>query len=162
MAAGNRTLSLVEVNEDQTRCAGFPSDLLNLYGEAMDRALGIERASLSAMVEMNACARDTCERLAGGLLDAVVGAISSCLQAQLSWFTLLAPRVDAGSKAQMSAAAPAGADHSMDVVLGEGGGGLWSGVAESIADAGGPVLARPAEEEAPERGMDLAIGETAA
>ena len=67
MAADRCTLSLV--NQHHTSGGGFASGLLELYGEAMDQALGIEKSSLTAMAELNSCAADTCERLAGDFED---------------------------------------------------------------------------------------------
>jgi hypothetical protein len=154
--AGNRALSLVEVNPSPTPNAGFPSDLLDLYGEAMDQALGIEKASLSAMVEMNSCALDTCERLAGDLFGVMAGVFASCVQAQLSWLMLLVPRVYE-STASPTVAAPAGAlDHSMDIVIGAGSGDSLPRTALSMAEGGSFAG------QAPERSMDLAIGDVAA
>jgi hypothetical protein len=173
MAAGTRALSLMETNAIQTPNAGFPSDLLDLYGEAMDRALGVEKVSLSAIVEMNSCALDTCERLTGDFVGMVAGAFATCMQVQLAWFTLMVPRLYEG-KTSLAVAAPAGSvaaggeartqwsagslDDHMDVAIGAGSGDLLPGMALNIGRPGG--RARTAEPL--ESGMDLAIGETAA
>jgi hypothetical protein len=174
MAADNLILSPVEVNRRQTTNGGFASDLLDLYGEAMDQALGIEKTSLAAMVELNSCALDTCEHLAGDLFETVYSVFASCVQAQLSWLSFLTD----GSKALVAVAVPVGMfaaagegsaqasagllDHtSMDVAMGEGSGDPLPGTVPSIAEAGAPGgQAQPAE--TPERGMAVAIGETAA
>ncbi len=172
MATGNRTLSLVEVTPRQAPSGGFASDLLDLYGEAMDKALGVERTSISAMVELNSCAVDTCERLASDYVETIRGWFAACMQAQLNWFNL----VSEGSKALMAVAVPVGVlayagngsaqasagvlDHgSMDIVLGEDSGVPLAGTARSI-DAGSGGQAEPAD--SPERSMDVVIGETAA
>ena len=164
MAAGDCALSLVEVNPKETSNAGFPSDFLDLCSEAMDQALGIEKASLSAMVEINSCALDTCEHLAGDLWGAAVRVFASCVQAQLSWLTLMLPSVCEESKALRNVAAAAGMpsiDQGMDVVIGAGSGDSWADMTLSISPAGRTAgQARPVE--APELCMDLEIGETAA
>jgi hypothetical protein len=157
MASGDFALSLVEVNPNKTSNGGFPSGLLDFCSEAMDQALGIEKASLSAMAEINSCALDSCEHLAGDLLGAAVRVFASCVQAQLSWFTLMLPYVCEENKALPCVAAAAGApsiDQGMDVVIGAGGGDSWADVALRIAPAG--------RAEAPELCMDLVIGEAAA
>lgn len=174
MAAGNRTLSLVEVPQHPTMGGGFASNWIDLYGEAMDEALGVEKTSLSAMVEFNSHAVDTCERLAGDFAGTVCDALAACMKAQLSWFNLMSE----ASKALMAVAVPMGAfgfakdapasagvlDHgSMDLVLGEECGSPLPGTEVSLVEAGGsggPVQAGVAE--TPERGMDLVIGGTAA
>jgi hypothetical protein len=153
---------------------GFASDWLDLYGEAMDQALGIEKTSLAAMAELNSCAVDTCEHLAGDLFETVCSVFASCVQAQLSWFSLLTD----GSKALVAVAVPVGVlaaagessaqasagllhPNSMDVAMGEGSGDPLPGTVPSIAEAGAPGgQAQPAE--TPESGMDVVIGETAA
>lgn len=176
MAAGNRTLSLVEVSPRQAPSGGFASDLLGLYGDAMDKALGIEKTSVSAMVELNSCAVDTCERLGGDFVETVCGWFASCMQAQLSWFNL----VSEGSRILMTVAVPVGVlayaedasapasagdlDHgSIDIVLGEESRDPLPGKEMSIVEAAGPGgQPQTAETEAPERGMDVVIGGTAA
>jgi hypothetical protein len=162
MAAGDCALSLVEVNPNRTPNAGFPSDLLDLCSEAMDQALGIEKASLSAMVEINSCALDTCEHLAGDLFGAAVRVFASCVHAQLSWLTLMLPYGCAESKVLLNVAAPAGVpsiDQGMDVVIGAGGGDSWADMALSSA---GRTAGQAQPAEALELCMDLVIGETAA
>lgn len=174
VATGNRTLSLVEVPPRQAPSGGFASGLLDLYGEAMDKALGVERTSISAMAELNSCAVDTCERLTGDFMETIGGWFAACMQAQLNWFNL----VSEGSKALMAVAVPVGVlayagngsaqasagvlDHGgMDIVLGEDSGARLAGMARGIVEDAGPGgQAEPAD--SPERGMDVVIGETAA
>lgn len=173
MAADSCTLSLV--NQRHTSSGGFASDLLELYGEAMDQALGIEKSSLTAIAEINSCAADTCERLTGDLFETVCGVFASCMQAQLSWLTLMSE----GTTALWAVAVPVGVlaaaressvqassvgllDHnSVDVAMGEGRRNPKRAKALKIVEAGGTGgHAQPAE--MPERHMDVAIGETAA
>lgn len=174
MAADRCTLSLVEVNQRHTFSGGFASGLLELYGEAMDQALGIEKSSLTAMAELNSCAADTCERLTGDLFETVYGVFASCMQAQLSWLTLMSEGTTAlwavavpvgvlAAARESSAQASAGLlDHnSMDVAMGEGSGNPKRAKARKNVKTGGTGgHAQPAE--MPERRMDVAIGETAA
>lgn len=176
MATGNRTLSLVEVPQHPTMGGGFASSWIDLYGEAMDEALGVEKTSLSAMVEFNAHAVDACELLAGDFAGTVCNALATCMKAQLSWFNLMSE----ASRVLMAVAVPVGAfafakdgstpasaevlDHgSMDLVLGEECGSPLPDTEVSLVEAGGsggPVQADVAE--TPQQGMDLVIGGTAA
>lgn len=174
MAADSPTLSLVEVHQRHTSGGGFASDLLELYGEAMDRALGIEKSSLTAMAELNSCAADTCERLTGNLFETVCGVFASCMQAQLSWLTLMSE----GTAVLLAVAVPVGVfaaagessvqawagllDHnSMDVAMGESSGAPVPAMALSLVETGG-AGGHAQSAETPERGMDVVIGETAA
>jgi hypothetical protein len=174
MAAGERTLSLVEVPQHPTPSGGFAAEWIDLYGDAMDQALGIEKTSFSALAELNSCAVDACDRLAGDFAETVCNVLAVCLKAQLSWFNrmseagmvLMAIPVPAGVLAFVKDASTrvsaGGLDHgSMDLVLGEESGCASPGTGLSRAAAGGSGgPASPAE--TPERGMDMVIGETAA
>jgi len=176
MTAGHRTLSLVEAPQHPATSGGFASDWIDLYGDAMDDALGIEKTSLCAMAELNSCAVDACERLAGDFTETVCSVLAACMNAQLTWFNLMS----AASKALMSvplpvavfalasgASTPASAgalEHdSMDLALGDENASPLPGMERSLAlpgGSGGPVQANVAE--APELRMDAVIGGTAA
>jgi len=45
-------------NNGQTSNAGFPIGFQDLCSHAMDRALGVEEASLSAVIDLNSCLFD--------------------------------------------------------------------------------------------------------
>jgi hypothetical protein len=121
---------------DTTPNAEFP-DFLDFYGVAMDRALGIETASLSAIVQLNASALNIYSQFAPAVCDLVGTAASAfavCMESQLSWLTLMLPRPYQGSEDALPAIAPSSAvagrssgqartteeiERSIDVVLGD-------------------------------------------
>ena len=102
MNAGTKTarsapLSFAAADEGQTQNAGFPVDFQDLCSRAMDRALGIEKASLSTVVSLNSSVLDIYETslwftpVFSNLLDMVSQAVACSMKLQMNWLTLLAP-----------------------------------------------------------------------
>lgn len=178
-ATEDSALFLVATKPAQTQDSELSPDLLNLYGDAMDRALGIEKASLSAIVQLNSCALDLYGHLVDDLIGMAVNACAFYAEAQMSWLTLMMPAMYKSSAASLPVAASAGRtasggdDHthplkgeelerSVDVAI-----GARSEVARSeVLPAAAPPSGRVASEasgqvrpgEAVERGMDVVIG----
>lgn len=145
-------LSLLTAEHGQTRPhqtpdAGFTAEFQELCSLAMDRALGFEKASLDAVVQMQSCAIDVLESASwasplvspalGDLIDLAVQAITLCLELQLNWLAVMTPveiektetslrvvlpaRKPVGSVRTLSHSTGDGLDHSvsMDIAIGE-------------------------------------------
>jgi hypothetical protein len=101
----------------------------DLCSLGMDRAIGIEKASLASGVRLNACVLDIYKKASwfapvGKLFKAAAQAIASCIEMQQNWLTLLAPHALShvstvasrfGSQAQPT---PDELAYSMDIAIG--------------------------------------------
>jgi hypothetical protein len=122
----NAPLSLLTAEQGQTEQrktpqAGFTADFQEMYSLAMDRAVGIEKASLDAVVQMQSCMIDAFQNAPWGssgvsamvpfdasfnpssdassdllpalahLFDLAAQAITSYLELQLGWLAMIAP-----------------------------------------------------------------------
>jgi hypothetical protein len=175
--ARKTALSLVPASESQTPNAEFLDDFRDLCSSAMDRAIGIEKASLAAAVDLNSSVIDIYKNafwfapVFGEILDTAAKSFESCMKLQMNWLTLMVPHAE-GSASSLSAAAPSSTvassfgnqaqstaeelAHSMDIAIGEGGSTQINAV---TSISGGQ--AQPAAE-APERTMEIAMTARAA
>jgi hypothetical protein len=139
--ASYAALSLVPKKEGQTVNVGFPDDFQDLCSRAMDRAIGIEKASLTTDVGLNSSVIDIyknafwfapvfCE-----LLDTATKSFAFCTELQMSWLTLMMPHASGASEALLPVAAPSSTvasssesqaqptaevlESSMDIAIGE-------------------------------------------
>jgi hypothetical protein len=89
----------------------------------MDQALGVEQASLDAVVCATSCAIDVYKNafclnpVVRELFSATAQALASCLEMQRNWLTMLAPYA-ASYPANTSQPASKELEHSMDLALG--------------------------------------------
>jgi hypothetical protein len=99
----------------------------DLFARGMDQALGIEKASLDTVVCLSSCAIDIYKNafcLAPAvreLFDATGKAFAACLEMQMSWMTIMAPRVAGHSASSSGSQYQASAEmleQSMDVAIG--------------------------------------------
>jgi hypothetical protein len=140
----NAPLFLMAAEQGQTPDAGFAADFQELYSLAMDRAVGIEKASLAAAVGLHSVLIDLYKNAfgfapeLGNLFDQAARAVASCLELQLSLLAIMAPHAIVGSEAPLQIAAPG----------------------RSVARYARSQAHPPAEEL--ERSMDIAIGARAA
>jgi len=93
----------VAANQGETPIAGFPGDLQDLLTVGVGEVLEIERASLASFLSLNSCAIDVYKsafcfpQFVAPLLETMTKSLQSCLELQMNWLDLLAPR--AGSSA---------------------------------------------------------------
>jgi hypothetical protein len=178
MNAGTQTargapLSFAAAEEGKTQNAGFPVDFQDLCSRAMNRALGIEKASLSTVVSLNSSVLDIYETslwfapVFSNLLDLVSQAVACSMELQMNWLTLLAPyalshvatpdsRVASTSGCQAQPAADELA-HSMDIAIGE----RFTVPGSTVTSRSGG-RAQPPTADALAYSMDTAIGARAA
>jgi hypothetical protein len=114
--------------KDQTPDAEFKVDFQDLFVLAMDQAIGIEKASLAAVVCLNSGAIDSSMNALrfspafGNLFNTAAQAFASCMELQLSLMSLMASHVSdtlesiSGMQAQLTAEV---LERSMDIALGE-------------------------------------------
>ncbi len=125
------------INDGQTSHAGFPSSFQDLCSRAMDRALGVEEVSLSAVVGLNSCLLDIYKNsfslmpAFSDLLDTTAKNFSFYMDLQMSWLGLILPYAKIGSDAlshfaeQTVASSPgtsarsAGLERSADIAIGQ-------------------------------------------
>jgi hypothetical protein len=173
--ASNVPLFLVAGEPGQTPDAACIANFQELYSLGMDRALGMEKASLDAVVRLHSCLIDLYQNAfcfapeLGNLIETAVQSVAFCMEVQLSWLALLAPHAsshgsttasNSGNRTTPTAEELA---HSMDIAIGE-----WytapGGTVASISDR----QARPAADvrennmDILEIHMDIAIGAHAA
>jgi hypothetical protein len=102
----------------------------------MDQALGIEKASLATVVNLNATALDMYSNSLfapafGELLDTAAKAFAFYMNFQMTWLSLMFPQAKVGTEALAHFAEPAVAsspaeptaeevEHGVDVALGRG------------------------------------------
>lgn len=130
------------IHNGQSSTAGFPMDFQDLCSHAMDQALGVEQASLSAAVEINEYLFDIYQKsfwitpAFADLLDAAAKTFAFYTNLQMSWFALMVPQAKLASEALSRFAEPggammgglrgsahskaAGAESSEDIALGHG------------------------------------------
>ncbi|MGC2211392.1 MAG: hypothetical protein WA532_14900 [Candidatus Korobacteraceae bacterium] len=114
--------------KDQTPDAEFMVDFQDLFVLAMDQAIGIETASLAAVVRLNSCATDSSMYAVwfapafGSLFNTAAQAFASCMELQLRLMSLMASHVSdtvetlTGLQVQVTAEV---LERSMDIAIGE-------------------------------------------
>jgi hypothetical protein len=114
--------------KEQTPDADFMVDFQDLFVLAMDQAIGIEKASLAAVVCLNSDAIDSSMNALryspafGNLFSSAAQAFASCMELQLSLMSLMGSHVSdtlesiSGMQAQLTEEVLA---YSMDIALGE-------------------------------------------
>jgi hypothetical protein len=135
LAEGSFSPFLETVDPSRIPNTGFTADFLDSYASAIDQALGIEKASLSAIVGLNSSALDICQdvlRRASAPWDlwgTAINAFAFYMESQLNWLTLMSPRVYGET---LATPAPSGVvasssdgpaellECSMDVVIAKG------------------------------------------
>lgn len=150
--APRRSLS---AEQDQSPYTAFTHELQELCSLAMDQALGMEKASLDAVLQMQSCVIDACDLsnydasgyeaascftpALGNLFGLMAQTITSFMELQLAWLTLMTPYATPKSETVLHLVAPARKAVSSTV----------------------PTPAQPPAH-ALERSMDIAIGAHAA
>jgi hypothetical protein len=160
-------------NEGKTSNAVVPVDFQNLCSLAMDRAIGIEKASLTTMVCFSSCVLAIYKSAfwfvpeLGKLFDTASESLAFCTELQLDLLDQLAPVALSGvstvatsfggSQAQPTAEVLA---HSMDIAIGE----RFTAPRSTVTSISGGQ-ARPQRKvkaQVLEHSMDIAIGARAA
>jgi hypothetical protein len=99
-------------NDDRNSNAGFPADFQELCGQAMDQALGVEKVSLSTLVDLNSTLFDIYKNsfwlapVFSDFLDAAAKAFTLCIDLQMSCLAVALPHAKLGSEALSQLAAP--------------------------------------------------------
>lgn len=95
---------LEATSNGQSSIAGLPTGFQDLCSYAMDRALGVEEASLSAAVNLNSCLFDIyinsfgLTPALGTLFDAVAKTFAFYTDLQMTWLVLLVPQAKVGAE----------------------------------------------------------------
>jgi hypothetical protein len=153
----NRTMP-----EDNAAFSANTVDVQDLCSLGMDRALGIEKASLGKATRYKKASRFA-PRL-GKLFNAATQAIASCVKLQLNWMTLRVPRASAhvgtaasssGSQAKPTAEV---LERSMDIAIGPQHVAAPRSTAASSSGRKAQPQLRPTPDELA-YSMDIAIGE---
>jgi hypothetical protein len=91
----NRTQLHIAAERYHNPYADYTADFQDLFSHAMDRALGIQKASLAAvvkmqsdMIEMQKQAYNSQPAL-GNLFDTASQAFATCLEIQLTWLKMM-------------------------------------------------------------------------
>jgi hypothetical protein len=152
----------VPLMNDQTPGTGFTADFQELYSHGMDRALGIEKASLAAVVSLNSCAIDIYRNAfwfvssLGGLFEMAAQGFASCMELQLSLLTLMGSNVSStvasfhGMQVRLTAEV---LESSMDIAMGAR---HVAAPSSTVASSSGRKAQTTAEVSA--SSMDIAIG----
>jgi hypothetical protein len=135
MPRSKDALFLQAKSNGQTSKASLPIDFQDLCSRAMDRALGIEEASLSAVVDLNSCLFDIYKNsfsptpAFGDLLETAARTFAFYTGLQMTWLGLILPYAKFGSEALSHFAEPgifaahsavAGLERSVDAAMGRG------------------------------------------
>jgi hypothetical protein len=96
--------SSLAARQDQSPYTAFTHDFQELCSRAMDRAIGMEQASFDAVLHMQSCVMEACdvsvsklERPScvapafGNLFVLMAQTITSLMELQLAWLTMMAP-----------------------------------------------------------------------
>src|ERR1017187_6664017 len=100
-------LSSLAAEQDQTPCTAYTHDFQELCSHAMDRAIGMEKASVDAVLRMQSCVIDSCDvskycavnyqdvsgftPAFGNLFDLMAQTITTFGELQLAWLTMMTP-----------------------------------------------------------------------
>jgi hypothetical protein len=152
--------------------AALSADSQDLCSLGMDRAIGIERASLPTGVRLNSCVIDIYKKASwfvpvGKLFKATAQAIGFCIEMRRSWLSLLAPHalshVSTGASRSGRQAQPTADElaYSMDIAIKE----RFTASSSRVATSSGSTVAsivrsqvQPTSDELA-YSMDIAIGE---
>jgi len=153
-------LSPVTLKTGSQLLDGFPVDFQNLCSLGMDRALGIENASLDKATRSKKASRFV--PIPGKLFDVATQAIASCMKLQMNWMTLWVPRASAhvgkaasnsGSQAKPTAEV---LERSMDIAIGPQ--HVAAPRSTAASSSGRKAQLQPTPDELA-YSMDIAIGE---
>lgn len=103
--ARSAALYPVPDNEGETQITGFPGDLQDLLTVGVGEVIEIQRASLASLASLNSCAIDIYKNVfcfpqfVAPFVETMTKSLRSCLELQMNWLGLLAPR--AGSAPAM-------------------------------------------------------------
>lgn len=135
------------------------NEFQDLCSRGFDQALGIEKASFSALVGLSTCANHIYRNgvwftpLLGNMFDTAAEAVVFCMELQMYWLTLMAPLAFApaavAGNAQPAAEVLA---HSMDIAIGE----RFIAPDSTVPNRSG--MHTPSIAEVPERSAGLALG----
>jgi hypothetical protein len=124
--ANHALLFSVEDKQGQTPAAGFSAEFQELSSLGMDRALGVQKASLEAAVRLQSDVIDSfknaswCTPELAEWLDGLTHAFASCMELQMNLFNLLGTQVT-GTVASLPGMNPEMAakvvERSMDIAL---------------------------------------------
>jgi hypothetical protein len=102
----------VPAKEGQTLNAGFPADFQDPRSQAMDKAIGIEKASLATVVGLNSAVVDIYKDafgyapVFGELFDTTAKSFALCIELQMNWLTMMVPHPNERSETSLHVAAP--------------------------------------------------------
>jgi hypothetical protein len=120
----------VAAKQGQTPGAGFSVDFQDLFSLGMDRAIGIEKASLAAAARMQSDVLDHYKNgywfspALGKLFGTATEVFASCMELQMSWFALMASHISStvasssGMQARQARLAAEALERGMDIVIG--------------------------------------------
>jgi hypothetical protein len=135
----------------------------------MDQALGIEKASLSTVVRLNACVLNIYQEalrftpVFGNLFDLAAQAVACSIEFQMHLLAPLAPHAASHVAAASPFASTSGGQpqptpddlaHSMDIAVGE----RFTAPSRTATSISGGQAERRAKADGLERAMDIAIG----
>jgi len=116
-------LSSLAAAQDQSLYHGFTHDFQELCSLAMDQAIGMEKASLDAVLHMQSCVMDACDvsnydvskfeaatcftPALGNLFDVMVQTFTTFMELQLAWLTMMTPYAAPKTETVLHAVAPA-------------------------------------------------------
>jgi hypothetical protein len=152
--AHHAPLFLGAAQHGSTPDAGFTADFQDLYGLAMDQAVGLEKASLAAVACLSSCAIDIYKNESwlspalGKLFDEAFQALATCIELQLSCLALLTPHAlsqastEASHFVSQATPTPDELAHCMDIAMGE----RFTAPRREVATISGRQAQREAEE----------------
>jgi hypothetical protein len=94
-AATNKTQLHLAAEPHHNPYADYNADIQDLFSHAMDRALGIQKASLAAVVKMQSDVIEMqkhafdAEPAFGNIIDTASQMYATCLEIQLSWLKMM-------------------------------------------------------------------------
>ncbi len=118
VALSTQTISIQPTYGRQTQELGFPLDFQDLCSCAMDQAFGIERASLSTVVQLNSSVLDFYRNSLwlspafSDLLGREARAFALCMDLHRSWLRLMLPYATPAPEAMSNFATPGNASES--------------------------------------------------
>ena len=161
----NAAPPFVAAVEGQTPITGFPVDFQDLCSLGMDRALGIEKASLDKAARYKKASRFV--PIPEKLFNVATQVIASCMKLQMNWMTLMTLRVPRASAYVGKAASNSGSqakptaevlERSMDIAIGP----QHVAAPRSTAASSSGRKVQPQLQPTPDElaySMDIAIGE---
>jgi hypothetical protein len=128
-------LSSLAAEQDQTPYTVFTHDFQEMCSRAMDQAIGMEKASFDAVLQMQSRVMDACDvsnydvskfdasryeaascsaPAIGNIFDLMAQTIASCMELQLAWLTMMTPGATPQIETVLHVPAPAlAANHAV-------------------------------------------------